>query len=242
MVPVPQFAAEFASRFGVEVVSSYSLTDFGQGSFLQPGAPAGKFRSAGRPRPGVELAILDDDGRALPAGESGEICLRSDDPTLGGRIYFDMPEATAEAYADGWFHTGDRGYLDEDGYLFFVDRKKDAIRRRGENVSSWEVEQVIARHPDVADVAVYAVASEQSEDEVAASVVCRPGRNVAPEELIRFCESNMAYFMVPRFLDFRADLPRTLTEKVQKPQLREEAETRRGELWDREKSGIVLRR
>lgn len=242
MVPVPLFAAEFAERFGVEIVSSYSLTDFGQGTFLQPGAPRGKFRSAGQPRPGVELAIRDDAGAVLPAGEAGEICLRSDDPALAGRVYFDMPEAMRQSWRDGWFHTGDRGYLDADGYLYFVDRKKDAIRRRGENISSWEVEQVIARHPDVADVAVYAVASDQSEDEVMASVVCRPGSSIAPEELVRFCERNMAYFMVPRYLEFRPDLPRTLTEKVQKPVLRQEAEARLGELWDREKAGIVLAR
>ncbi len=242
MVPVPLFAADFAERFGVEIVSSYSLTDFGQGTFLQPGAPVDKSRSAGRPRPGVDLAILDDDGQPLPNGEAGEICLRSQDPSLAGRIYYGMPEETRKAQQGGWFHTGDRGYVDPDGYLFFVDRKKDAIRRRGENISSWEVEQVIARHPDVADVAVYAVASAQSEDEVAASVVCREGRTIAPEELIRFCERNMAYFMVPRYLEFRADLPRTLTEKVQKPLLRQAAESGLAALWDREKAGIVLAR
>jgi crotonobetaine/carnitine-CoA ligase len=242
MVPVPLFATDFAERFGVQIVSSYSLTDFGQGSFLQPGAPAEKFRSAGRPRPGVDLAIRDDEGKLLPSGEAGEICLRSDDPSLGGRLYFGAPEANAKAYQDGWFHTGDRGYLDADGYLYFVDRKKDAIRRRGENISSWEVEQVIAGHPDVADVAVYAVASEQSEDEVTASIVCRPGRTIAPEDLVRFCERNMAYFMVPRYIEFRTDLPRTLTEKVQKPLLRQAAEARLADFWDREKAGIVLAR
>jgi crotonobetaine/carnitine-CoA ligase len=242
MAPVPLFAHEFAQRFGIEFVSSYSLTDFGQGTFLQPGAPKDKFRSAGRVRPGVDLTILDDDGQPQPTGTAGEICLRSDDPTLGSRVYFAMPEETARANAGGWFRTGDRGYLDADGYLYFVDRKKDAIRRRGENISSWEVEQVISRHPDVADVAVYPVASEQSEDEVACSIVCREGRRIDPVDLVRFCEKNMAYFMVPRYVDFRADLPRTLTEKVQKPQLRQEAEAGRALLWDREKAGIVLSR
>jgi crotonobetaine/carnitine-CoA ligase len=238
MVPVPLFAA----RFGVEIVSSYSLTDFGQGTFLQPGHPVGKSRSAGLPRPGVELAILDDSGQSLPAGQAGEICLRSDDPSLGGRCYHGMAEAAGQAHAGSWFLTGDRGYLDDEGYLYFVDRKKDAIRRRGENISSWEVEQIMARHPDVADVAVYALPSEQSEDEVAASVVYRAGRTVDPVALIRFCERHMAYFMVPRFLDFRVDLPRTLTEKVQKAQLRQEAQARRAELWDREREGVVLSR
>ncbi|WP_326535689.1 AMP-binding protein [Pseudorhodoferax sp.] len=242
MVPVPAFAPAFAQRFGVDIVSSYSLTDFGQGCFLQPGAPADKFRSAGRPRPGVDLAILDDAGQPLPTGSAGEICLRSDDPSLGGRSYYKMPQENAKAGAGGWFHTGDRGYLDADGYLFFVDRKKDAIRRRGENVSSWEVEQVIAQHPAVAEVAVYAVGSTQSEDEVMASVVCHAGQSVQPEELLRFCESNLAYFMVPRYLEFVPDLPRTLTEKVQKQALRASAEQRLATLWDREREGFVLRR
>jgi carnitine-CoA ligase len=242
MVPVPTFAHEFAQRFGVEIVSSYSLTDFGQGSFLQPGTPASKFRSAGQPRPGVELCIVDDDDRPLPAGEAGEICLRSPDPTLAGRYYFDMPQENERAWRGGWFHTGDRGYLDAEGYLFFVDRKKDAIRRRGENISSWEVEQVIGRHPGVAEVAVYPVRSELSEDEVMASIVCRAGSTVDPVELIRFCERNMAYFMVPRFLEFVPDLPRTLTEKVQKQELRRRAEENLAHAWDRERAGVELRR
>lgn len=242
MVPVPIFAADFTLRFGIEIVSSYSLTDFGQGTFLQPSAPKEKYRSAGQPRPRVELTIIDDNEQPLPNGEAGEICLRSIDPTLSGRYYYGMPEETALANQGGWFHTGDRGYLDKDGFLYFVDRKKDAIRRRGENISSWEVEQVIARHPDVADVAVYAVSSEFSEDEVMASIVCRDGRTIAPVDLILFCESNMAYFMVPRYLEFLPDLPRTLTEKVQKQDLRKRAESRIESLWDREKSGIVLKR
>lgn len=240
MVPVPSFAVDFSRRFGVDIVSSYSLTDFGQGTYLQPGFPPQKLLSAGKPRPGVEITILNDDDQPMPPGEAGEICLRTSDITLGGRYYYGMQEETARSNRGGWFHSGDRGYIDEDGYLFFVDRKKDAIRRRGENISSWEVEQAIARHPDVAEVAVYAVRSEMSEDEVMASIVCRQGRTIDPVELIRFCEQNMAYFMVPRYLEFIDNLPRTLTEKVQKQALRESAERRIGELWDREKSGIVL--
>lgn len=242
MVPVPEFAHEFEQRFGVEVVSSYSLTDFGQATFLQPGYPADKYRSAGRARPGVTLTILDDDDQPLPTGATGEICLHTDDSTLGGRYYYKMPEATAAANRSGCFHTGDRGYLDADGYLYFVDRKKDVIRRRGENISSWEVEQVIARHPAVAQVAVFPVDSGMSEDEVMAAVVCREGQTVDPADLVRFCERNMSYFMVPRFIEFMPDLPRTLTEKVQKHVLRELAESRLQTLWDREKAGIELTR
>jgi len=242
MVPVAEFAHEFERRFNLKVVSSYSLTDFGQGTFLQLGYPREKYRSAGKPRPGVELAIMDDDDRMLPPGEAGEICLRSDNPLLGGRGYYKMPEANEAANRNGWFHTGDRGYLDQDGYLYFVDRKKDAIRRRGENISSWEVEQVILRHPSVMEVAVFPVRSEMSEDEVMASVVCRPGHALDPVELIRFCETRMSYFMVPRFIEFLESLPKTMTEKVQKNVLRESAAKRLAEIWDREKAGVVVAR
>lgn len=242
MVPVAPFAPDFERRFNLKIVSSYSLTDFGQGTFLQAGYPPSKYRSAGKPRPGVEIAILDDDDRLLPAGEAGEICLRSDDPFLGSRGYYKMPQANEAASRNGWFHTGDRGYLDSDGYLYFVDRKKDAIRRRGENISSWEVEQVISRHPAVMEVAVFPVRSEMSEDEVMASIVLRPGESLDPVELIRFCEQRMSYFMVPRFLEFVEALPKTMTEKVQKSILRESAEKRLDTIWDREKAGIVVSR
>lgn len=240
MVPVPSFAQEFKARFGVEIVSSYSLTDFGQGTFLQPGSLLQKMRSAGQPRPDIEVAILDDEDQPQPPGAAGEICLRAHRAGLSGRRYYKAPEETERANRGGWFHTGDRGYLDAEGYLFFLDRKKDAIRRRGENISSWEVEQCIAAYPDVADVAVYAVNSEMSEDEVMASIVCREGRTIDPAALIRFCERNMAYFMVPRYVEIVDSLPRTSTEKVQKQILRESAERRLPEIWDREKAGIDL--
>ncbi|MDP7345344.1 MAG: AMP-binding protein, partial [Alphaproteobacteria bacterium] len=135
-----------------------------------------------------------------PGGEVGEIVLRGRDPWHLALGYYNKPEATAEAFRNLWFHTGDRGRVDEDGYLYFVDRKKDAIRRRGENISSYEVEQIILKNETVEDVAAFAVAAETSEDEVMASVVLRPGSNLTPEALIDFCQANMAYYMVPRYV------------------------------------------
>lgn len=240
MVPVPVFAHEFERRFNLKITSSYALSDFGQVSFLPLDHPSDKFRSAGRRRPGVEILIVDDDDKPLPPGESGEICVRNIDQEYAKRYYYKAPEANEQANRAGWFHTGDRGYLDADGYLYFVDRKKDAIRRRGENISSWEVEQAILRHPKVADAAVYAVTSEMSEDEVMASVVCHEGQVLDPAELVRFCEANISYFMVPRYIEFVSDLPRTSTEKVQKNVLRQAAESRLNEIWDREAAGIQL--
>ena len=147
--------------------------------------------------------------------------VRTREPWIFAQGYYNMPEATARTNRNLWFHTGDRGYLDADGYIYFVDRKKDAIRRRGENISSYEVEQIILKHPAVLDVAVFPVTSEHSEDEVMATVVLREGQSLAPAALIDFCQSNMAYFMVPRFLEFAAQLPKTMTEKVEKYKLRD---------------------
>lgn len=241
-VPVPLFAPDFEKRFRVKFVTSYAITDAGQGTFLQPGYPQDKFRSTGKPRPGVQIEIRDENDQPVPAGSPGEICMRSDDPALAPRTYYKMPEATAKASRGGWFHTGDRGYFDEDGYLWFVDRDKDAIRRRGENVSSWEVEQIIGSHPAVLDVAVIPVRSDMAEDEVMACVALKDGQALDPAELIGFCNARMAYYMVPRYVEFLSELPRNMSEKVQKRELRASAEPRLSEVWDRERAGIVLSR
>ena len=163
-------------------------------------------------------------------------------PWLYAQGYYNMTEATARTYRNLWFHTGDRGYLDEDGYIHFVDRKKDAIRRRGENISSFEVEQIVLKHNSVLEVAAFPVTSEHSEDEVMVSVVLREGKKLSEKELIEHCQENMAYFMVPRFVEFVSELPKTMTEKVEKYKLKESAEKRLPSIWDREKAGIVVKR
>ena len=241
-VPVPIFAPDFEKRFRVKFVTSYAITDAGQGTFLQPGYPQDKFRSTGKPRPGVEIEIRDENDQVLPARSSGEICMRSADPALAPRTYYKMPEANTKATRNGWFHTGDRGYFDDDGYLWFVDRDKDAIRRRGENVSSWEVEQIIGSHPAVLDVAVFPVSSEMQEDEVMACVSLKEGQQIDPAALIHFCNDRMAYYMVPRYVEFLPELPRNMSEKVHKRELRASAESRLIEVWDRERAGIHLSR
>jgi crotonobetaine/carnitine-CoA ligase len=154
--------------------------------------------------------------------------------------YHKNPEATAKAWRNGWFHTGDAFRRDEAGNFFFVDRMKDAIRRRGENISSFEVEAEICAHPDVREAAVVAVASELSEDEVLAVVAPVPGATVDPVALIEFLRPRMAHFMIPRYVRVMPELPKTPTQKVQKNVLREEAIT--ADTWDREKAGIVIKR
>jgi crotonobetaine/carnitine-CoA ligase len=242
MVPIPAFGEDFAKRFNLELTSVYSLSDYANATMLPPGHPPEKSRSAGQPRPQMQVAILDDEDFPLPAGQVGEICLRANEPWIAAQGYYAMPEATLKAWRNLWFHTGDRGWLDADGYLWFVDRKKDAIRRRGENISAWEVEQIIARHPAVAEVAAFAVRAEMAEDEV--MVVVRRHAGVAFDEvaLVAFCRTNMAYFMVPRFVEFATELPKTLTQKVLKYRLQEEAQGRLDRIWDRERAGIVIGR
>lgn len=242
MVPVPDFAAEFEERFALKITSVYALTDFGGVTFLGPTHPPAKWKSAGQPREGVTIAILDDYDRPVPTGTLGEICIRSDIPWMSAQGYYKMPDATVESRRNLWFHTGDRGLLDEDGFLYFVDRKKDAIRRRGENISSYEIEQILLRHPAIEDVAAFAVNSEMSEDEVMVSIVCRSGCTLDPVEVVRFCQENMAYFMVPRYVEFVPLLPRTMTEKVEKYRLKEAAQPRLKKIWDREAAGIVVNR
>lgn len=240
IVPTPEFAEDFEKRFNVTITSLYALGDFGYATMLGPDDPRDKIRSAGHVLPEMEVSILDEDDLPVPSGQVGQICLRNREPWFARQGYYNMPEAWAKLLRNLWFHTGDLGWLDEDGYLYFSGRDKDVIRRRGENISAIQVEDVIRRHPAVADVAVYAVRAELLEDEVMASVVCKDGHVVDFVELTRFCAPQMAYFMVPRFIEMLPELPLTATGKVEKYKLREASMARLDEIWDREKTGIVL--
>jgi len=235
MVPVPNFARDWERRFDTRVVSSYGQTDYANIAVYTLTDPADKLGSAGRPRAGVEIRIADDDDLDVPTGEVGELLIRSNNPWAASMGYYKMPEATVAASRNMWWHTGDSAYVDEDGYLFFADRKKDSIRRRGENISAYEVESILLEHPLVADAAVYAVSSDMSEDEVAASIVLTAPSSLTESELIDYCAAHMAGYMVPRYVQFLDDLPRTANQKVQKFELRQYAEENRGSLWDRER-------
>lgn len=243
VVPTPQkiFHA-FQERFGVRFTSVYALTDCGIVAVHGHDVPPAKWASAGRACPHVELRIVDEEDFELAPGRTGEIVLRAREPWVFAQGYHDMPEATQRATRNLWFHTGDRGYVDEDGYLYFVDRTKDVIRRRGENISSYEVEQILLSHPAVLEAAAFPVASEHSEDEVMVAVVPRDGVRIDEASLVEYCRDNMAYFMVPRFVEVVPALPKTMTEKVEKYRLRQSAERRLAEIWDREKAGVVVTR
>ncbi|MPZ60610.1 MAG: AMP-binding protein [Propionibacteriales bacterium] len=219
---------EFEQRFGFTISELYGLTDFG----IPLGIPHGEHRpgSCGKPLPGWRCEVVDEHDQVVPPGEVGELILRPERPYLGSLGYWRMPEATVEAWRNLWFHTGDLVRRDADGWFSFVDRDKDAIRRSGENVSSFEVEQIILTHPDVEDVAVYAVPSEFAEDEVMAAVVCREAARLEPKELVAYCDARLPYFAVPRYIDFMNELPRTQTAKIRKGQLRERGIT--ADTWD----------
>lgn len=241
-VPAPSFAREFEQRFALKIVSGYALSDYGTISHLRPDHPPGKWQSAGQVRPEFTVRVLDEDDLPVPDGEVGEICIRAEHPFISTQGYYKMPDATLASRRNLWFHTGDRGFLDQDGYIHFSDRLTDSIRRRGESISSLEVEQALLRHPDIADVAVFGVKSELSEQEVMASVIPTPGASLDPAAVIEFCRGEMAYFMIPRYIDILAEFPKTPTEKVQKSVLKQRAEEDLTRIWDRERAGIIVRR
>lgn len=221
-VPMPAFKDDFEEGFGLSLVEGYGSTEGGIMVWQEPGAhyPAG---SCGRALPEFRIRIVDDDDRPLPPGEIGEIVARPTrdaDRHLMLTGYYRMPDLNREVFRGGWFHTGDLGRLDEHGNLYFEGRKKDAIRRRGENISAYEIEQVIEAHPAVLEAAAYGVPSEYTEEDVAVSVALRPGRELTAGELLDYCRGRMARYMVPVSVRFLDALPKTPTEKVEKTVLR----------------------
>ena len=184
--------------------------------------------------------LVDDDDLEVPVGAIGEIVVRPKKPYIMMTGYYNMPDKTLEAYRNLWFHTGDYAKIDEEGFYYFVDRKKDALRRRGENISSFEVEKAINTHTKVLESAVFAIPSELGEDEVKANVVLKPGEDLSPVDLIKHCDERMAHFAVPRYLEFVPELPKTPTNRIEKYRLREAGITEN--TWDREKAGVKLSR
>ena len=240
--PCPEFALAFEARFGMRFVAGYGLTDYWSSHAFTLSDPPEKIGSAGRVRRGIEARVVDADDFDVPVGEPGELILRNNNPWEAGEGYYRMPEASLASLRNGWFHTGDQVRIDADGYMWFVGRGKDTIRRRGENISAFEIETVVKKHPAVADAAAFPLVAEVGDEEVALAVVPREGHALDEAELIRYCADNMAYFMVPRYVRRMADLPRTPNHKVQKFKLREDTERDRSGLWDREAAGIQVRR
>ena len=236
---VPErFHGEFLRRTGLALLEGYGSTEtnFALGGVLAEQRPG----TMGRVAPEFEACVADEHDAPVPDGQPGELLLRARPPYAIATGYFAMADKTVEAWRNLWFHTGDRVVRDADGYYRFLDRMKDAIRRRGENISSYEVEQVLLAHPAIAAVAVYAVQSELAEDEVMAALVYKPGSKVAHAELLDFCQPRMPYFAVPRYLRALDELPRTENGKIRKFKLRDEGVT--ADTWDRDKAGYKVSR
>jgi crotonobetaine/carnitine-CoA ligase len=226
-------------RFGVKTFSGgYGVTEASMISWLPPGIEnrpnaAGVINSEY-----FDVRIFDDDDNQLPRATDGEIAIRPKRPHVMFEGYWGRPEATVETSRNWWYHTGDIGRIDDDDFLYFVDRKADYLRRRGENISSFEVESILMKHPALADVAVHAVLSEVTEDDLKVTATIKGGSTVSEEELFRWCVVELPYFALPRYIEFRTELPRSPVGRVLKRDLRDEGVT---ELtWDAEVAGITF--
>ena len=235
----PELQQIWRERFGVAVPGSqsYGLTEASLVVSTPPGAgaPPG---SSGRRNDDFEVQVADDNDAVLDDGQTGEVVVRPRRPHIMFEGYWRRPEATLAVLRNVWFHTGDLGRFDAEGWFFFADRKKDYLRRRGENISSQELEHTMLQHPAVSEVAVHAVASELTEDEVKLTVVLKPSAVLTEEELCRWTLDRLPYFAVPRYVEFRSELPKNPFGRVQKYLLREQGVTER--TWDRENSEIQV--
>jgi crotonobetaine/carnitine-CoA ligase len=228
----------FEERFGVRLVEGHGMTE--TNFVIGPLEDVQRPGWMGRVMPGYDARVVDEHNREVPADVAGELVVQARDPASFATGYWRRPSATETAWSDGWFHTGDRVVRDVDGYFRFLDRLKDSMRRRGENISAWEVEQALESHPAVAAAAAVPVPSELGEDEVMAFVVPTNGATVDPEALVRHCEPRLAYFAIPRYIEFLDSLPLTENGKVQKYVLRERGVSEA--TWDRERAGIDVQR
>ncbi|MFW9873424.1 MAG: AMP-binding protein [Candidatus Thorarchaeota archaeon] len=242
----------FEERFNVKLYEGYGAVDgagFNLGTGGDPNAPVG---SMGRPTPGVTAEIMDDDMNILPPNTTGELVflVKEEEKATRKVSYYKNPEASAarrQVAPNGrmWFLTGDLATKDENGWFFFVDRKKDSIRRKGENIAAWSIERVINEHEKVLESAAYGIKGHQvgedyAEDEVMVAVVLQPGQSMTPEELLDYVQEKLAYFQVPRFIDFVDELPKSKVHRIMKRFLKERGVVET--TYDREKAGYEIKR
>lgn len=237
--PLDRDMDELRRRFGIDIYTSFGMTELSLPLVSVPNPTI--HNTCGRAREGFDIRLVDEWDCEVPVGEPGEMIIRSERPWAITHGYYRNPEATARAWRNGWFHTGDQFRKDEDGNYYFLDRLKDAIRRRGENISSFEVEAGVLSHPAVREVAAVAVKSELSEDEVMVVVSLVDGMSLDPVELLSWLEPKLAYFMIPRYVRIIPDLPKTETQKIEKHVLRAIGLSQ-GDVWDREAAGVKVRR
>jgi crotonobetaine/carnitine-CoA ligase len=237
--PLDNEALRLRARFGFDVYTSFNMTEISI-PIISPPNP-GRLGSCGRPREGVEVRIVDEWDCEVPIGSVGQLILRADRPWAMTHGYYRDAEATARAWRNGWFHTGDAFRRDAEGNYYFVDRMNDTIRRRGENISSFEVEAEVLAHPAVREAAAVAVPSALSESELLVVVSLVVGQRLDPVDLLDFLRPRLPYFMIPRYVRILQDLPKTPTQKIEKHRLRGDG-LAAADVWDREAAGIRIRR
>ncbi len=248
--PIPvEIAEAFEKRFGVKLYNGFfGMTEAAPVTYITV-EEADRLKAKGKWAQAVgmgreqkhfyEVRLVDDDDNDVPDGKTGEIICRPAKAYSMMTEYYDNPKATAEAFRNLWFHTGDLARKDEDGYFHFVDRKKDYIRRRGENISSFEIEKAVNAHPVVLDSAAISAKSEVGEDDVRIVIQLKEGKSLLPEELMAWCEPRMADLMVPRYVDFIDEFPRNPVGRIEKYKLRQ---LNFDNTWDRVKTGYKLKR
>jgi crotonobetaine/carnitine-CoA ligase len=225
-------------RFGVTTFSgAYGVTEASLISWQPPGVENRPNAAGVTNDEYFDVRIFDDDDNELPRGTDGEIVVRPKRPHVMFEGYWGRPEDTVATSRNWWYHTGDIGRIDDDNYFYFVDRKADYLRRRGENISSFEVESILMSHGGLADVVVHAVPSHLTEDDLKITATVKEGSQVDPEELFRWCVDRIPYFALPRYIEFRDELPRSPVGRVLKRQLREEGVT--DSTWDAEVAGVI---
>jgi carnitine-CoA ligase len=228
----------FEERFGPTTTAElFGQTECLPVTYGRLSAPRSR-GTAGLPAPDLEVRLVDDADREVPVGTAGEIAIRPSEPYAMFSGYWRKPEATLNAMRNLWYHTGDYGVRDADGFISFVDRKKDALRRRGENVSSIELEAAITAHPKVSEAAVHAVPSAVTEDDIKACLVLAPGETVAPEELFAYLSQTIPYYAMPRYIEVLPELPKNAVFRVMKHLLRERGVT--AETWDFDALGLAV--
>ncbi len=237
IVPLGGLSPPFRERFGVDVCTIFNMTEISTPlrSELNPEKP----NCCGRPRPGVTVRLVDENDCEVLRGEPGELVIRTEQPWAMNHGYNANPEATVQAWRNGWFHTGDVFVTDEEGDFYFVDRRKDMIRRRGENISAYELESELFRHPAIREAAAIGVPSRFGEDDVMVVLALQPGQSLEPEVLLDFLSDRVPHFMLPRYVRTMPALPLTETAKIRKQLLREQGVT--ADTWDRERAGVRVR-
>ena len=226
-----RFGTKLVGGNGYGLTGACVITSLAAGEYAAPG-------SSGKRIPDFDVRIVDDNDQELPANTPGEIVLRPLRPDIMFQGYWNRPADTLKLMRNMWFHTGDIGKFDDDGFFYFVDRKKDYLRRRGENISSFEMEAAFAVHPDLAEVAVHAVPSDKGEDDVKVTAVLHQGARLTPEELFHWATDSVPYYALPRYIEFRDSLPKNPQGRVLKYQLRDEGKT--ADTWDLEDTDIKV--